>query len=195
MRKFLIYMASGSSSRFGKNKLLQNLRGKPVFAYGLEALEQAAARTPDCTVVVVSRYPQIRAYAAQRGIPAVDCPESAKGASFTIRAGIAWIPHPLPTDYLLFCVADQPYLNPDSICALLEKADGKTVTARLVCGDRPGNPVLFSAMLIPELQSLRGDQGGGAVAKRHACTAVPIRSAREFLDLDEETDLMQILEE
>ena len=195
MRKFLIYMASGNSSRFGTNKLLHGFQGKPLFTYGLEALQKAAARVPECTVIVVSRYPEIRAYAGELGITAVDCPESELGASFTVRAGIRSIEAIEPTDYLLFSVADQPFVSPDSVCALLQKADGITVTARLFCGDRPGNPVLFSAKLIPELLTLQGDQGGGAVVKRHPCTRVPIQDPREFRDLDEEADLLRISEE
>ena len=192
MTKFLIFMASGNSSRFGKNKLLQPIQGRPLFSYGLEALQEAARRVPDCKVLVVSRYPEIRAYAEDRGLTAVDAPESQKGASYTVRAAIQSLGSVLPSDYLLFSVADQPLLRPDSICSLLAKADGTTVTARLYCGDRPGNPVLFSASLVPELLALQGDQGGGCVAKRHSCIPVPIQDPGEFRDLDEESDFRQL---
>ena len=32
----VIYMASGFGKRFGGNKLLEMIEGKPLFAYGLE---------------------------------------------------------------------------------------------------------------------------------------------------------------
>ena len=44
MAKYLIYLASGSARRFGSNKLLFPLEGKPLFLYGLETLAEAAAR-------------------------------------------------------------------------------------------------------------------------------------------------------
>ena len=193
MHKYLIYMASGSASRFGSNKLLQELHGKPLFTYGLETLQQAARQVPDCSILVVSRYPEIRACAAGMGLTAVDCPESSQGASHTVRAGILALPETKPSDYLLFSVADQPYVSLGSVCGLLEKADGNTVTARLCDGDRPGNPVLFSARLVPELLALQGDQGGGYVVKRHPCIPVPFRDPRELLDLDRQSDLQQLL--
>lgn len=193
MHKYLIYMASGNSSRFGENKLLFKVQGKPLFTFGLEALRIAAERSGNCTLIVVSRYPEIRAYAEEKGICTADCPESVNGASYTLRAGIQSIEDLQEADYLLFAAADQPCLNPDSVCSILAKADGKTETARLFWEDTPGNPVLFSAKLVPELLALQGDQGGGAVVKRHSCIPVPVQDPREFWDLDREADLEKFL--
>ena len=193
MTKFIIYMASGNSSRFGKNKLLQPIQGRPLFTYGLETLRKAARLVPDCRILVVSRYPEIRAYAMDLGLKAVDAPDSGKGASYTIRAGLLSLPEIRPEDYLLFSVADQPYVREQSVLELLKLADGNTVIARLYCGEIPGNPVLFSAGLLPELLALQGDQGGGYVVKHHPCIPVPVRDIREFFDLDAEADLQHMM--
>lgn len=192
MTKYIIYMASGSASRFGRNKLLEPLGGKPLFAHGLEAMVKAAELSGDTEVRLVSRYPEIREYGQKLGVRAVDSPDSAKGASYTIRAGIQSLPEIKETDYLLFAVADQPYVNPESVVRLLDLADGKTVTARLFCGDRPGNPVLFAGSLVPELLALKADQGGGCVVRNHPCIPVSITDPREFLDLDSPKDLQNL---
>ena len=192
MHKYLIYLASGNGSRFGSNKLLARVRGFPLFRFGLEVLQQTADRTGDCTVIVVSRYPEIREYAKEQGLLFTDCSDSILGLSHTIKAGIHAIPQLQKEDYLLFLVADQPGLQVSSLIKLLEKADGKTKTARLSLKGRPGNPVLFSASLVPELLKLQGDQGGGAVAKKHDCILVEVTDPRELRDLDCPEDFSEI---
>ena len=192
MHKYLIYLASGNGSRFGSNKLLATVKGLPLYRFGLQVLQQAADRVPDCTLIVMSRYPEIREYAKGQGLIAADCPDSILGVSHTIKAGIGAIPNLKEDDYLLFSVADQPNLRASSVIKLLQKADGKTETARLSLNGTPGNPVLFSASLVPELLSLQGDQGGGAVAKKHACILVETSSIQELQDLDTRSDLQKV---
>ncbi len=183
MRKHLIYLASGSSRRFGSNKLLHLLDGKPMFRYGLETLAAVASRQENCTLTVVSRYAEIRETAQSLGIRAVDSPESAKGISHTIKAGLKALPI-APEDYLLFQVADQPWLTERSLERLLALAGEGVECASLCHGTRPGNPTLFSAKLLPELLALEGDTGGRAVLKRHKCVFVEAQTERELEDVD-----------
>ncbi len=184
MRKHILYLASGNSRRFGSNKLLHILEGKPMFLHGLETLREVARRHEDCALVVVSRYAAIREQAERLGIRAVDSPMSELGISYTIRAGIAALDAPEPEDFLLFLVADQPYLTAVSLERLLERAKPGIVGASLCWDDRPGNPTLFSARLIPELMALEGDTGGRAVLRKHDCIFVQADSLRELEDID-----------
>lgn len=183
MNKHILYLASGSSRRFGSNKLLHLLDGKPMFRYGLETLRKAAEGRKDCTLTVVSRYGEVRAAAKEMGLRAVDSPESEKGISHTIRAGIGAL-DAAAEDYLLFCVADQPWLTAESVEKLLALADGKTECASLCFGGQTGNPTLFSGHLIPELLALEADQGGRTVLKKHTCLFVPAASPKELEDID-----------
>ncbi len=184
MRKHIIYLASGSSRRFGSNKLLYALNGKPMFLYGLETLKRAAEMTPDCDLTVVSCYEAIRDAAASMDIRTVDSPDSEKGISHTIRAGIAALGDLNDQDYLLFAVADQPYLSQTSVRRLLDLAETGVACGSLCFGDRPGNPTLFSASLIPELLALEGDTGGRAVLRRHKTRFVQADSPMELEDID-----------
>ena len=88
MAKHLIYLAAGSGRRFGGNKLLYPLEGRPLFSYGLETLRRAMELRPQCDLTVVSRYPQILEAAQTAGGRAVDSPQSAGGISHTIRAAL-----------------------------------------------------------------------------------------------------------
>ncbi len=188
MRKHILYLASGSSRRFGGNKLLEPLNGKPLYLWGLELLHGVAEGQPDLHLTVVSRYDAIRQTANAMGIPAVDSPDSEKGISHTIRAGLTALGQIDAEDFILFVVADQPYLTADSVNRLLALARGGVEGASLCYGDRPGNPTLFSARLLPELLALEGDTGGRAILRRHNCIFVQANSLQELEDMDTRED-------
>ena len=56
MNKHIIYLAAGSGSRFGSNKLLCPLEGKPLFRHGLDTLAGLVRARKDCDLTIVSRY-------------------------------------------------------------------------------------------------------------------------------------------
>lgn len=187
----MLYLASGNARRFHGNKLLAMVDGKPLFLHGLELLDGICRERGDCTLTVISQYPQIRQYARQMGIREVDSPGSPLGLSHTIAAGIRSIPGLKAEDFLVFCVADQPNLTKASLYGLLDQAIPGTSAARLCWQDRPGNPVLFAGRLAGELLDLTGDQGGGSVAARHGCVWVQVSDPRELADVDTPEDLLE----
>lgn len=186
MAKHLIYLASGSARRFGSNKLLFPLQGKPLFLYGLETLAEAAARRRDATLTVVSRYPAIRAEAERLGAAAVDGPRSELGLSHIIRAGLDALPPLEAEDFVFFAVADQPWLEASTVLRLMDAARPGVTAGTTVWEGRAGSPTFFSAALVPRLRRLEGDQGGRVVLRSlgSACVGVPAGSGRELEDVD-----------
>ena len=186
MAEHLILLAAGSARRFGENKLLRPLNGKPLYAHGLAALLAAAKARPNAGVTVVSRTPEILAAARAAGAKAVESLLSEQGLSFTIKAALDSLEPLAESDYLLFAVADQPFLTAASVAALLEQAAPPTLGATLCFGDKVGSPTLFSASLANGLRALEGDSGGRAVlcALGDKCLRVQAKSARELEDID-----------
>lgn len=186
MAEHLILLAAGSARRFGSNKLLRPLNGKPLYAHGLAALLAAAKMRPAADVTVVSRTPEILAAGRAAGAKAVESPLSEQGLSFTIKAALDALEPLAESDYLLFAVADQPYLTAASVAALLEKAAPPTRGATLCFGEKVGSPTLFSASLAKELRALEGDRGGRSVLRALGgeCLRVQAKSARELEDID-----------
>lgn len=195
----IIYMAAGNSRRFGSNKLFYELDGKPMYRHLLDRLvgiknrynkSKSDSRTIDITVV--TRYREILDYCAC--IPdchAVISPDSEKGISYTIKAGIMAVQEQKKTgmqDYYMFAVADQPYLKSQSVIKLIDKVlenkENKRLAFSLRCGDVVGNPCVFHSSLIPQLLSLEGDKGGRSVAKKYDCIYVDIADERELMDID-----------
>ena len=195
----IIYMAAGNSRRFGSNKLFYELDGKPMYRHLLDRLVEIKNRynksksdSQTIDITVVTRYREILDYCAC--IPdchAVLSPDSEKGISYTIKAGIMAVQEQKKTgmqDYYMFAVADQPYLKSQSVIKLIDRVlkntGGKRLTFSLRCGDAVGNPCVFNSSLIPQLLSLEGDKGGRSVAKKHDCVYVDIADARELMDID-----------
>ncbi len=195
----IIYMAAGNSRRFGSNKLFYELDGKPMYRHLLERLVEIKDRynklksdIPVIDITVVTRYREILDYCAC--IPdchAVLSPDSEKGISYTIKAGIMAVQEQKKTgmqDYYMFAVADQPYLKSQSVIKLIDKVLGNKGNIRLAfslrCGDAVGNPCVFHSSLIQQLLSLEGDKGGRSVAKKHDCVYVDIADELELMDID-----------
>lgn len=205
----IIYMAAGNSRRFGSNKLFYELDGKPMYRHLLERLveikdrynklkkagkkiKNAESNNPVIDIIVVTRYREILDYCSS--IPdchAVLSPDSEKGISYTIKAGIMAVHEQKKTgmqDYYMFAVADQPYLKSQSMIKLIDKVLENKGNKRLVfslrCGDAVGNPCVFHSSLIPQLLSLEGDKGGRSVAKKYDCVYVDIADERELMDID-----------
>lgn len=195
----IIYMAAGNSRRFGSNKLFYELDGKPMYRHLLERLIEIKDRynklksdSPAIDITAVTRYREILDYCSS--IPdchAVLSPDSEKGISHTIKAGIMAVQEQKKTgmqDYYMFAVADQPYLKSQSVIKLIDKVLENKGDKRLVfslhCGDAVGNPCVFHSSLIPQLLSLEGDKGGRSVAKKYDCVYVDIADERELMDID-----------
>lgn len=194
MAKHLIYLAAGSSRRFGSNKLLYSLAGKPLFLHGLTTLCQAASLRPDCTLTVVSRYPQILQTARELGARTVDIPDSVRGLSHTIQAALASLLPLAQTDFLLFVPADQPWLTVETVLHMLDAARPGVAGGTAAWEEQVGAPTLFSASLAPQLLALTGDQGGRAILKGlgSGCLSIPVGHPRELMDLDVPPDPMNL---
>lgn len=186
MNKHILYLAAGSGSRFGSNKLLCPLEGKPLFRHGLDTLAALIQGRKDCDLTVVSRYGPVLEAARAAGARAVDSPDSSQGLSFTIRAGLSALAPIPPEDFLLFVAADQPRLGSGTAARLLDAACPGVLIAAACWESQPGNPVLFSAALLPELKALDGDQGGRVVLRRHwdRCILLPVEDPLELADAD-----------
>ena len=158
--------------------------------------KNAESNNPVIDITVVTRYREILDYCAC--IPdchAVLSPDSEKGISYTIKAGIMAVQEQKKTgmqDYYMFAVADQPYLKSQSVIKLIDKVlenkgNMKSVFS-LRCGDTVGNPCVFHSSLISQLLSLEGDKGGRSVAKKYDCVYVDIADERELTDIDTLSD-------
>ncbi len=186
----IVFMASGFGRRFGSNKLLYPLDGKPLFTYALSNLINAMNELKGESTIqlaVVSQYSEILTAAEQWGAIAVLNPDSKKGITASIKLGIKTLPD---SDNYAFFVADQPYLKANTTIDFIRRflSGGKSIGC-VTDGSVSGNPVIFSRAYLPELMALEGDKGGKLLLSRYPEEVFYFEvNSRELFDLDKPED-------
>ena len=152
-----LLLASGASRRFGSNKLVAPLNGRPVVRWSAEALASAVDET---WVVVPTRSAEVRE--ALDGLPVrwVENPAAHEGMASSIRAGVAALP--AETEAVVITLGDQPLMNGDVIRRVVAawSAAAPRPAAIVACyDDGRGHPTLFDRALFHQLLALEGDRG------------------------------------
>lgn len=163
-----VLLAAGSSTRFGKQKLLQPWDGEPLVRRSAAALVQAGL-TP--VIAVIQEDARLRTALAGLAVRLLVNPKPAEGVSGSIRLGIAALPP--ETQATLVAVADQPHLTAEGISVLLAAfRPGAIVAPRY--GAVLGNPRIYDRAFFAELMSLTGDRGGQVLADRHPDAVIEV---------------------
>lgn len=166
----LIYMASGFSRRFGGNKLLAPLAGKPLYRHGFDQLQDAARRIESalscsCRLYVVSQYDEILSWCRAHDAVAVKNPAAEEGMATSVRLGVEASD---AADAWAFFVADQPFLSGETISDFVKQyAQSGYGIGCAVSGKRRGSPAIFSHAYKGELLALQGDRGGRTILKKY----------------------------
>jgi len=182
-----VLLGAGTSSRFGpEDKLMAELRGKPVIAHTLETI----ASLPFAELVAVVRSPEqapvIHRKLERRGYTTLvnDRPEEGISGSI-VRA----VEHVLPIARcrgILICLGDMPNVpqsHYNRICLAAE--DVRSVVAS-TDGFSSSPPAFIGRKHFPELLALRGDQGARALLSR----GIQIETMGHYLqDIDTPEDL------
>lgn len=186
-----VVLAAGQSRRMGTNKLLLDLKGKPVVRRAVEKA-LAADLSP---VVVVTGHERERVEAELRDLPCqlVFNPAYAAGMNGSVSAGISALPDDCAGAVLQ--LADMPLVTAAMLRALCDARREKN--APLVVstfGGIAAPPMLYARSLFQELRELAGDGCGKRVLKRHRSEAVELAwPAEALVDLDVPADLDRVL--
>jgi molybdenum cofactor cytidylyltransferase len=168
-----IVLAAGRSSRMGpRNKLLEDLGGKPVVRHTVEAALASRARP----VIVVTGHMSERVAEALAGLDVrlVHNPDFAEGMAGSLKAGATALPGNL--DGAIVALGDMPEVGPahlDRMISAFEPKEGRSIIVPVHEGRR-GNPVLWSAELLTEFQRLTGDVGARQIIADNADSVVEL---------------------
>ncbi len=182
-----VIMASGLGQRFGGNKLLAELEGKPLLQWVLDATQGMFGRR-----VVVTRHQPVAELCRRQRVPVVL--HQLPYRSDTVRLGLeALMEHHLTG--CLFCPGDQPLLRRETVEALARCGTGEPQWIwRAAWEGSPGSPVLFPAWAFEELRHLPEGKGGGVVARRYPerVRLIPVQYPWELADVDRPEDLARL---
>ena len=166
---YMIYLAAGLSSRYGSNKLLEEIDGKPMYRHLLDILTVMKEEEPHrFELVVVTAYDEIENDLQGLPLTVVRNRNQELGASHSIKLGLEACGEIGRHDHVMFAVADQPYVQEDELFGFIHmfKRSYKGIGVLCWLGEM-GNPVIFQGQFVPELMALTGDVGGKAVVKAH----------------------------
>lgn len=179
----ILLLAAGASSRMrGADKLLEEVGGEPL----LTVMARRAAKAGRLRVTL----PEGNAARAE-ALAGIDCDIVTLPAgcdqSQSLAAGVAGLSGPV-----LVMLADMPEVTAHDLhllLALSRQAPNAILRAADADGT-PGNPVLFPAGLLPDLQKIKGDKGARGLLKQHAARLhlVPLPGQRALTDLDTPED-------
>ena len=182
MKIAFIMLAAGNSRRFGSNKLLYEINGKPMYRHILEKL-MAVANAPE-SITVVTQYEEIEQEARTLGANVYINPHPDEGISSSLKIGLK---ANLDADTCLFTVSDQPWLTTATLHQLIDvlKTSQKGI-ACVSCQGKLGNPCIFTRKYYEELLSITGDRGGKSVitAHREDTAVLKVNDMRELMDMD-----------
>lgn len=192
-----IVLAAGMSRRFGANKLLAPLHGKPLIRVVLEAA--LASRLARLFVVLGHESDRVRGaigdLADDDRLEIVINADYADGQGGSVAAGLRAAM--VNFTAAMFLMGDQPWLDRQIIDALIDafQASEKDICYPSHQGRRR-NPVIFGARFFPQILALTGDAGARALidANPDAACIVEYIQAAPFRDVDREADLDAFLD-
>lgn len=181
-----VIMASGLGRRFGGNKLMAMLDGKPLISQILTATDGLFGQR-----IVVTRHEDIAAFCRRQGVPMLL--HALPHRSDTVRLGLenmdAFI------SGCMFCPGDQPLLRRESIRAMCEThmAD-PDLMIQLRSKEGPGTPVLFPKRFFQNLMELPKGRGGNVLLKKYPEQIGFVSTPEEYelWDVDSPEDLERI---
>lgn len=177
-----ILLAAGRSTRMGEaNKLLADLRGRPLVTHALAAIVGAGL---PALVVVGNMAEQVREAVGPQ-TPTVEAPDFAEGLSRSLRAGIAAAPAGWRA--AIVCLGDMPHVPASVLTALADAArEPHDIIVPTWRGKR-GNPVLWPRAHFGRLSALTGDVGGKALLAEFADHVLEIEVDTDAILADVDT--------
>jgi molybdenum cofactor guanylyltransferase len=185
-----VVIAAGRSSRFGTEKAVAELLGKPLLAWAAERLGRS------CAAVAVNARPgsETERLARARNLPILhDAPGDAHGALAGVRAGLAWAEW-LGARALAVSPCDAPLLPEDLFERLILAAGGGAAVAETADGRQP----LCSLWPVTALPAVTAALAAGThpptwrMLESLSAAAVAFDDATAFANINTRADLAEV---
>jgi len=183
-----VMLAAGEGKRFGSNKMLASVDGKPALEHVLRGV--AGSELSRAVLVLGSSSQEIleRLGNLPGNVKTVLNPNFRSGMSSSIRTGLR-----AATDAgaVMLLLGDMPFVTAQVMKKVIEAyRDSAALACRAVSGGKPGHPVIIGKELFAELGKLRGDKGARSILEKHGDRVLTVEVAPSTQrDIDLESDL------
>jgi molybdenum cofactor cytidylyltransferase len=188
-------LAAGLSSRFGRNKLVEQVDGVPIVARVVRAGQEAGLRN---TVVVTGheRERVVQALATLQ-FEEVHNPDYSQGMSTSIRAGVGYLKDKARA--IIISPGDMAFTEARLFDVLLaEFARSPNAIVVATYRGRSGHPILFNESTFDDLMQITEEKRGlkeVVQANKARTTYVETSTPRALLDIDYQEDFARAAKE
>lgn len=182
-----IIMASGSSSRMGKNKLFLDYQGITFLEHIVTLTEKVAFFE---RILVISPE-NLQGLKLPREVKIIQNTEAAKGQSTSVRLGTK----AASGEGYLYLTVDQPLLNQALLESLFFAYSKETIAFPVNQWGEPCSPIFFGNTFRSELLKVTGESGGRAVRNKHpeAWREIRVKDPECLIDIDTPKEYKQLI--
>lgn len=182
----IVLLASGTSTRFGGDKLMAPFRGAPLLRAAGSALadERVAARIAVVGTAQASR----RADLIQAGWTLAGNPDPEAGQGYALACGIR-VAAQTGAENILILLADMPLVPDDHLRGLASLMDGTLEAVMTDAGGTLMPPAIFARRHFEALSILSGDRGARRVFEGLSATGTLPLDPALARDVDTPADL------
>ncbi|MGB3167115.1 MAG: nucleotidyltransferase family protein [Alteraurantiacibacter sp.] len=175
----IILLAAGRGRRYGRDKLQEIYRGRPLWTWAAKAADEAG---------FVKRYLVRREHSSvgnRAGWQDIINPDADEGMGTSIAAGVD---AGQSCSRLVVTLADMPLVEPEHLVRLA--LGSGTVFTRYTNGNS-GSPAAFPSSAFCDLRSLSGEAGARCLSLAGVSAIEPCNNA-SLSDVDTEADLISL---
>ena len=178
-------LAAGQGSRFGSDKLMADLDGRPMCLHVAEMLGDMPF---GWRFAVCSERAATLQHFSAAGFAIIENAAPEKGQSHSLHLAVR-AAHTTEASALLVVLADMPSVTKRHIEKLLNAGEGIIASTS---GERPMPPALFPRHVWPQLLATTGDAGARNLLREAKLVRAP---ASELRDIDVVADLREMREQ
>lgn len=183
-----IILASGYSTRMGKNKLMMKINNEEIIRHVVKEVKKSNINN----IILVAREKDVLDIGRDFGVEVLENKEANLGQSTSIKIGLKNCK--VNENYMFFC-GDQPFIDFKSINKLIETSDkyNDNIIIPMVNG-KTGSPVIFPKRYKRELSLLTGDIGGREIIRtnKENVIYVEIENLLFLEDIDTKEDYVKL---
>lgn len=183
----VVILAAGLSNRFSGDKMVADLKGKPMISYPVDS---ALASRAEHVIVVLNDRQDSLAHLLPRGVRIAINSHTTNGLGSSISVGVREVKEKACSCILL--LGDQPFVSSGMLDRLIEQhiEHSDSIIAYRHDGEAR-NPALFPRATFEQLCALKGDKGARSLLAdaRNEAIFLDVYEDRDLADVDTDDDM------